>query len=140
LRLNPREGKFVPRPVWPDHAPSPATSAAIFDFDKNGWMDVALTHQQSPAITLWRNRDGRSLEPVAFPAPEWQRAYGIVAVDLDNDGWVDLAAVGERADGTGEVRVFRNLGPNGFGDVTSELGLDAVKLVHPRSIAAFDYD
>jgi tetratricopeptide (TPR) repeat protein len=140
LRLNPREGKFIPLQVWPDAPSSPATSAAIFDFDKNGWMDLALTHQQAPAITLWRNRDGQRLEPVAFPAPNWTRAYGVVALDFDNDGWIDLAAVGERDDGTGEVRVFRNLGPTGFRDVTAELGLDAVKLAHPRGIATFDYD
>jgi Flp pilus assembly protein TadD len=140
LRLNPREGKFVPLKVWQSATPSPATSSAVFDFDKNGWMDFALTHQQSPAITLWRNRDGRSLEAVAFPNPGWARAYGVVALDFDNDGWLDLAAVGERADGAGEVRVFRNLGPNGFRDVTAELGLDAVKLQHPRGLVAFDYD
>ena len=53
---------------------------------------------------------------------------------------MDLAAVGETADGKGEVRLFRNLGPDGFKDVTAEVGLDKVQLKDPRSIVTADYD
>ncbi len=34
----------------------PATrGVAVFDFNKDGWMDVAVTHAGTPGLTLWRN-------------------------------------------------------------------------------------
>jgi hypothetical protein len=120
--------------------PAPAVGISVLDFDKDGWMDLAFTHWGSPALTLWRNREGKSFEPVALPATNWVRAWGIVALDYGNDGWLDLAAVGETADGRGEVRLFRNLGVDGFKDVTAEVGLDKVVLKDPRAILTADYD
>ena len=55
------------------------------------------------------------------------------------DGF-DLVAVGETKDGQGEVRLFRNLGPDGFKDVTTEVGLDKIQLKDPRAIITGDYD
>ena len=55
-------------------------------------------------------------------------------------GWVDLAAVGETKDGKGEIRLFRNLGPDGFKDVTTEVSLDKIQLKNPRAIITADYD
>ncbi len=43
-------------------------------------------------------------------------------------------------DGRGEVRLFRNLGPDGWKDVTSDVGLDKIQLKEPRAIIAGDYD
>jgi len=53
---------------------------------------------------------------------------------------MDLAAVGETTDGRGEVRLFRNLGPDGFRDVSAEVGLDKITLKDPRAILTADYD
>jgi len=53
---------------------------------------------------------------------------------------MDLAAVGETADGRGEVRLFRNLGPDGFRDVSAEVGLDKIALKDPRAILTADCD
>ena len=61
-------------------------------------------------------------------------------IDYDNDGWVDLVAVGETKDGKGEVRLFRNLGADGFKDVTADVGLDKIQLKEPRAIITGDYD
>ena len=82
----------------------------------------------------------KSFEPVTFPGPNWARAWGVAAFDYDNDGWIDLVAVGETADGKGEVRLFRNLGPDGFKDVTADVGLDKIQLKDPRAIVTADYD
>ena len=68
---------------------------AVLDFDHDGWMDLAFTHEGDPSITLWRNNHGKNFEPVNLPVPKWFRAFGIAAFDYDNDGWVDLVAVGE---------------------------------------------
>jgi hypothetical protein len=70
----------------------------------------------------------------------WVRAFGVAALDYDNDGWVDLVAVGETKDGHGEVKLFRNLGPDGFKDVTADVGLDKIQLKEPRAIITGDYD
>ena len=64
----------------------------------------------------------------------------MAAFDYDNDGWIDLVAVGETAEGKGEVRLFRNLGPDGFKDVSAEVGLDKISLKDPRAIITGDYD
>ena len=64
----------------------------------------------------------------------------MAAFDYDNDGWVDLVAVGETKEGKGEVRLFRNLGPDGFKDVTADVGLDKIQLKDPRAIITGDYD
>jgi tetratricopeptide (TPR) repeat protein len=136
---NPREGAFPSRQLWPESVPN-SVGVAVLDFDHDGYMDIALTHWASPGITLWRNNRGKNFEPVDFPKTNWVRAWGVAAFDYDNDGWVDLAAVGETADGHGEVKLFRNLGPEGFKDVSAELGLNKIVLKGPRAIITGDYD
>ncbi len=138
---NPREGKFVPKRIWPTTFPSAPRGVSILDFDHDGWMDVAFTHIDWQGNTLWRNHHGKSFERVPLPKTDWVRGgYGIAAFDYDNDGWVDLVAVGETKDGKGEIKLFRNLGPDGFKDVTADVGLDKIHLEHPRAIITGDYD
>src|SRR5579864_6119957 len=137
---NPREGKFKEGRLWPDPARMSATAVSILDFDHDGWMDFALTHPAEPGFSLWRNNAGKSAERAKFPETNWVRAFGVAAFDYDNDGWVDLVAVGETKDGKGEIRLFRNLGPDGFKDVTTDVGLDQIHLKQPRTIITGDYD
>src|SRR5258708_5061443 len=87
--------------------------------------------------SLWRNVEGKRLERVALADFGWKQGWGIVWVDYDNDGWLDLAAVGEGASG-GEIRVLRNLGDAGWSDVTKKVHLDGVKLKEPRTLAVAD--
>lgn len=137
---NPREGKFIARKLWSSPMPSAVVGVAVLDFNHDGWMDVAFTHMGEPGISLWRNNQGKTFDRVDLPATSWVRAFGIDAFDYDNDGWVDLVAVGETKDGKGEVRLFRNLGPNGWKDVTTDAGLDKIQLKDPRAIITGDYD
>ncbi len=104
-----------------------------------GWILLSRTWER-PGLTLWRNNQGEDFRSSKAPRNNWVRAYGVVAIDYDNDGWVDLAAVGETKDGKGEVRLFRNLGPDGWKDVTADVGLDKIQLKEPRAIIAGDYD
>jgi tetratricopeptide (TPR) repeat protein len=139
---NPREGKF--RQLLPIESGATYGVAAL-DFNHDGWMDFAFTHFGMPGFSLWRNNQGRTFEQVPLPEFDWQRGFGIVAFDYDNDGWVDLAFVGERAIVKGEeekfeVHLFRNLGPDGWKDVTADVGLDKIQLREPRAIIAGDYD
>src|SRR5579864_8593691 len=137
--LNPREGKFQPsQPLFGLFGGS--TGVAVLDFDHNGWMDLAFTNAIPPGVTLWRNNSGKGLKQVPLPETNWARAFGVAAFEYDNDGWVDLVAVGETKEGKGEVRLFRNLGPDGFKDVTTDVGLDKIHLESPRAIITGDYD
>ena len=135
---NQREGKFAVRELIA--SPRPTRGVSVLDFDHDGWMDLAFTHDGSPALTLWRNNHGKSFERVKLPETGWARAFGVAAFDYDNDGWVDLVAVGETKDGKGEIKLFRNLGPDGFKDVTADVGLDKIQLKEPRAIITGDYD
>ncbi len=137
---NPREGKFAARQFWKEAGNRPAIGVAVLDFDHDGWMDLAFTHMGAPGVTLWRNHQGKSFEQVDLPKTEWVHAYGVAAIDYDNDGWVDLVAVGETKDGKGEIKLFRNLGPDGFKDVTADVGLDKIQFKDPRAIITGDYD
>src|SRR5947208_7949280 len=124
ILLNPREGKFAPL-AGIDFAKEklpPAVGVVAFDFDKDGWMDLAFTHAGAPGISLWRNVEGKRLERVPLPDFGWQKGWGIAAVDYDNDGWLDLVAAGETSNGT-ELRPLRNRGSRGWSDVTKSVAL-----------------
>jgi Tfp pilus assembly protein PilF len=139
IYANPREGKFAALQPWQGATPEAAAGVAVFDFDKDGWMDVAFTHSQAPCLTLWRNVKGEKFEPVPLPKLDWVKAWGVAALDYDNDGWIDFAAVGETKDGRGEVKLFRNEGPKGFRDVSAEVGLDKIQLHNPRALVTGDF-
>ena len=139
LHLNPREGKFEAKPIYAGGDLAPSNGVATFDFNKDGWMDVVVTHAGAPGISLWSNKQGNGFERVQLPVTDAIRGWGITPIDIDNDGWVDLAAVVETAEGT-EVRVFRNKGDGSFEDVSKSLGLDRVKLEKARALMAMDVD
>ena len=62
------------------------------------------------------------------------QAKGILLVDYDNDGWLDVIAYGNG------VRIWRNLGKAGFVDVTADVGLDKIGPVDALVAADFDGD
>ena len=106
LYVNPREGKYPEQPLY-ESAKLPATvGIAVLDYNKDGWMDIAVTHAGAPGLTLWRNGEGpdhieRRFERVALPLSGAVRGWGLTAVDIDNDGWIDLAAIVEATAGRG---------------------------------------
>ena len=139
ILVNPREGEFkaIDGIDFAKEGLPPAVGVVSFDFDKDGWMDLAFTHAGAPGISLWRNQEGKGLERVALPELNWKSGAGLAAVDYDNDGWIDLVAVGDGANG-GEVRLLRNLGAGNWADATKDTKLDAVRLNKPLAIVAAD--
>ncbi len=144
LYMNPREGKYPHGPAYADAGLGATAGVAVLDFNKDGWMDLAVTHAGAPGVTLWRNTGKSSgampvFERVALPGAGALRGWGLTPIDIDNDGWIDLAAIVETAAGP-QVRVFRNRGDGSFDDVSHALGLDDVKLAAPRGLIAADVD
>jgi tetratricopeptide (TPR) repeat protein len=142
---NPREGKFDAENFFTETQVDALRArgglgVAVLDYDHDGWMDLAFSYFSTPALILWQNNHGKSFQQVNLPEINWARAYGIAAFDYDNDGWVDLVAAGETKEGKGEIRLFRNLGLDGFKDVTTDVGLDKIQLKEPRAIITGDYD
>ncbi|MEO8736444.1 MAG: FG-GAP-like repeat-containing protein [Edaphobacter sp.] len=136
---NMREGPFKILPLYTGTDLPPTRGIFVFDFNKDGWMDVAVTHAGTPGISLWRNVDGSHFERESMPITGVKTAWGLTAIDIDNDGWIDLAAIVETANGT-ELRVWRNRGKQGFEDVSNTVGLSKLKLHNPRSVIAADID
>ena len=117
---------------------------AVFDFDRDGLLDVYLVNSPTVASIgerrnarseLWRNRgDGTfvdATDKAGVGNPGW--GMGVVAADFDNDGWEDLYVTCY-----GPNRLYRNNGDGTFSDVT-----DKARVGDPRwsTGAAFaDYD
>lgn len=136
---NEREGPFRNLPLYSDTKFAPTRGVVTFDFNKDGWMDVALTHAGAPGVSLWRNVGGKHFERVSLPLTDATSAWGLTAIDIDNDGWIDLAAIVETGNGE-ELRVWRNRGSSGFEDVSTAVGASKLKLHNARSVIAADID
>jgi tetratricopeptide (TPR) repeat protein len=142
IYVNPREGKYPTQPLYENEKLPPTVGIAVLDYNKDGWMDIAITHAGAPGLTLWRNVEGanhvgRRFERVELPLHGALRGWGVTPIDIDNDGWIDLAAIVETKAGPC-VKVFRNRGDGTFEDVSHALGLDSVKLTAPRGLIAAD--
>ena len=140
IYVNPREGKYPAQPLYEDAQLPPTEGITVLDYNKDGWMDIAVTHRGAPGLTLWRNVAGpdgvgRRFERVALPLKGATRGWGLAPIDIDNDGWIDLAAIVQTRAGP-RVRVFRNRGDGTFEDVSHALGLDRIRLTAPRGLVA----
>src|SRR5208282_3555711 len=112
---------------------------AMTDFNNDRAIDFVVAGGPQGAAILLNPREGRfkALPGIDFAKENLPPAVGVISFDFDKDGWMDLAAVGESANG-GEIRLLRNLGEAGWADVTKKTQLDAVKLSKPAAIAVAD--
>ena len=143
IYVNPREGKYPLQALYEGNQLPATTGITVLDYNKDGWMDIAVTHAGTPGLTLWRNVEApdhvsRRFERVELPLKDAVRGWGVTPIDIDNDGWIDLAAIFDTKAGP-RVRVFRNRGDGSFEDVSSRLGLDNVALHSPRGLIAGDF-
>lgn len=88
--------------------------ACTGDFDNDLRPDMAVVGEGRVVLCL-NGGEQRSIEAGATAG-----IRQLIAVDYDNDGWLDLWAVGDR------VRAWRNLGAAGFEEQTATLGLDRI--------------
>lgn len=122
-----RGGPLIPREqnAW--------AAGSVFvtgDFDNDLRPDIAVLSEGKIVICY---NGGARKEVAAIGNAAIRR---IVAVDYDNDGWLDLWATGDK------MRAWRNIGLAGFQEQTTQLGLDrfsagAISEIH---FADFDKD
>ncbi len=116
--------------------------AAAGDFDADGWVDLIVTRIQGPPI-LYRNMQGTMFTdatPAAFAAALGSaKTNGVVFVDIENDGDLDLYMTG--MEGTRHW-LFVNDGMGGFTEEAVARGADVTTSeVHfGYGIAVGDYD
>ena len=119
---------------------------AVFDFDKDGLLDVYLVNSPTVASIgerrnarseLWRNRgDGTfvdATDKAGVGDPGW--GMGVVAADFDNDGWEDLYVTCY-----GPNRLYRNSGDGTFSDVTEKSGVGDPRWSTGAAFADYDGD
>ena len=124
------------------------------DYDRDGLLDIFLTHFSDDYNTLFRNlgkgrfRDvtrAASLTFNSWPMVGWGAGF----VDLDNDGWEDIfAANGHVFPQVDDYKVgmsfhqrsqvFHNLGNGKFEEISA--GLNKVKTWSSRGVAFADFD
>ncbi|HYI19394.1 MAG TPA: FG-GAP-like repeat-containing protein [Solirubrobacteraceae bacterium] len=82
---------------------------AAADFDKDGKLDLAVANNLGSSLSLFRGTGAR-LNPAPQPVLplDAEGANGLVAVDLDADGWTDLAVANPVS---GSVSLVRNVPP-----------------------------
>ncbi|TXT17096.1 MAG: ASPIC and UnbV [Planctomycetota bacterium] len=112
--------------VWPQQ-PRPMTAldafgagCAAFDADNDGWQDVLLIGDPTPA--LFRNLgDGRFEDLTAASGLKAVSGHwtGCAIGDFDGDGLLDVLLTGYH-----QLALFKNLGQLRFQEVTATAGLD----------------
>jgi hypothetical protein len=119
-----RGGKLVARPTtnWVG-----GSIACAGDFDNDLRPDLATLHDDKLVLCL---ASGARQE---VPIPKAGQVREVVAIDHDNDGWLDLWIVGDR------LRAWRNGGLSGFAECTAALGLELLQLGSIASVHAADF-
>ena len=126
------------------------------DVDRDGWMDIYITHLDFELNRLYHNNHNGTFDDYTFPSGIGNKAAGLSGVsmkfmDYDNDGWPDiLQANGAMLDNVhlyhSEVSykepllMFRNLGKGQFDKVSDTLGPDFVRPIVGRGLATADFD
>lgn len=109
---------------------------ALIDFDRDGLLDIYVN--AIGADILYHNLGNLTFTDVAATAGivgVGGQGVGVVATDVNKDGWVDLFTGNRTSDPN---VLFLNNGNGTFTDVTAAAGIDQVGL--GMGVLSFDYD
>ncbi|MEO7650479.1 MAG: FG-GAP-like repeat-containing protein [Bryobacteraceae bacterium] len=113
---------------------------AIFDYNNDGLLDIAITSAHG-GTNLYRNNGDGSFTDVSIESglDKAINGFSIIAGDYDNDGFTDLyvTRLGWYA---GDGTLFHNNGDGTFTDVTAQAGLDTWGPCFSASWVDYDCD
>lgn len=99
---------------------------AVADYDNDGWPDIYVANDSSPAILYHNNKNGTftdiSLEAGCAYSVDGkpQAGMGVSAGDYDRDGWLDIFKTNFAGDTS---TLYHNIGKATFDDVTFAAGM-----------------
>ncbi|MCH7527342.1 MAG: VCBS repeat-containing protein, partial [Planctomycetes bacterium] len=132
---NQRAGRFAPMPEPPGPWPA-ARRILVDDVNNDGHPDAILIADKEATILLGQTPDRQRIDLSGLDVAS------AVLIDFDNDGWLDLCAVGAKHDNPskGTIRLWRNLAGEDWEDVTVTTGLAAIELPPLREALTADLD
>ena len=98
----------------------------VADFDNDGWPDIYMASDTTPALLFMNNHDGTfreegMLRGVSFSEDgKTQAGMGVAAADYDHDGWLDIVKTNFSDE---NVDLFHNDGDAAFTIVSGPAGL-----------------
>lgn len=98
----------------------------VADFDNDGWPDIYMASDTTPALLFMNNHDGTfreegTLRGVAFSESGMTQAgMGVTTADYDHDGWLDIVKTNFSDEG---IDLYHNDGAATFTSVTGAAGL-----------------
>lgn len=113
-----------------------ATQSAVWaDIDNDGYLDLFIANENSPA-QLFRNRGDGTFEDISHAAGIDRTAFSkaVTAADYDNDGFVDFFV----SNYDGANFLYRNNGDRTFSEIGREAGIR--EPIFSFSAWFFDYD
>ncbi len=127
----------------------------VGDYNRDGALDLFLTHFYGDSNTLYQNRGGLTFEDVTrsakLAAPSRSRlGWGTTFIDVDNNGWLDLFVANGHVEDRrwmqrGEPyamqpQMFLNQQQGAFADVSASSGAYFEQQWLGRGVAAGDLD
>src|SRR5436309_126356 len=126
------------------------------DVDRDGWLDVYITHLDFELNRLYHNNHNGTFDDYTYPSGIGNKVMLLSGVsmkflDFDNDGWPDIVqANGAMVDNVelyhSEVNykepllMLRNVGKGQFEKVSESLGPDFMRPIAGRGLATADFD
>ncbi|HUD72683.1 MAG TPA: FG-GAP-like repeat-containing protein, partial [Dongiaceae bacterium] len=104
------------------------------DVDGDGRPDLVFASGTAGGNVLLINGARRPMSRHLLPSPRGGVTYGVTLFDADNDGDLDLFAVGSA------LLYLRNDGRARFTDATAEAGLETLSFKDGRAVGAADFD
>ena len=136
--LGSSSGGFTQAPGSPFPAGWNPNSAAVGDFDGDGYPDLAVTDFASNNVTVLLGSKTGAFKPApGSPFQVGTHPTSIVVGDFNGDGWPDLAVLNQASINIPGVTVLMGYGAGGFAPAPTG---PATSISNPQAIAVGDFN